>query len=247
MPEPRAQRTLVKSPPELWAEVSDVQALARHLGEFGEIRITRLEPETAVAWEGERARGTVELEPSGWGTKVTLTAELQEEAAPEPVAAPEVVAAPAPEPEATAVREDEPVAEVEVVGDAREEEPEAPAEPLAAQPRSGLFARLFRRRRETAAPVEAQAAEPEAPEPVEREAEPVAVVEPEPVAVVEPEPVAVVEPQPVAELEPEPVAVVEPEPEPAQAERLDGDRAIAILTAVLDDLGAAHHRPFSRS
>ena len=73
MPEPRAQRTLVKSPPELWAEVSDAASLARHLGEFGEIRITRLEPESIVAWEGDRARGTVELEASGWGTKVTLT------------------------------------------------------------------------------------------------------------------------------------------------------------------------------
>jgi hypothetical protein len=68
MPEPRAQRTLVKSPPELWAELSDLEALARHLGEFGEIRITRLEPETTVAWEGDRAHGTVELEPAGWGT-----------------------------------------------------------------------------------------------------------------------------------------------------------------------------------
>src|SRR5919204_3962658 len=71
-----AQRTLVKSPPELWAELSDAEALARHLGEFGEIRITRLEPETTVAWEGERASGTVDIAPSGWGTKVTITAQL---------------------------------------------------------------------------------------------------------------------------------------------------------------------------
>src|SRR4051812_49811436 len=75
MSEPRAQRTLVKSPPELWAEISDVSTLARHLGEFGDIRITRLEAETTVVWEGDRARGTVNLEPSGWGTKVTITAE----------------------------------------------------------------------------------------------------------------------------------------------------------------------------
>ena len=84
MPETRAQRTLVKSPPELWAEISDAAALARLLASFGETRITRLEPETAVAWEGDTARGTVELEPSGWGTKVTLTAEPRDaEAAPE--------------------------------------------------------------------------------------------------------------------------------------------------------------------
>jgi len=38
------QRTLVKSPPELWAELSDPAALARHLGELGEIKIIRIEP-----------------------------------------------------------------------------------------------------------------------------------------------------------------------------------------------------------
>ena len=70
----KASRTLVKSPPELWSEVSEAASLKRHLDQFGEIRITRLEPETAVAWEGESARGTVKLEPSGWGTRVTLTA-----------------------------------------------------------------------------------------------------------------------------------------------------------------------------
>ena len=51
-----ATRTLVKSPPELWAEVSDVAALTRHLGEFGEIRITRTEPESVVEWEGDQPR-----------------------------------------------------------------------------------------------------------------------------------------------------------------------------------------------
>jgi len=58
-----ASRTLVKSRPELWAECSDAGALARHLGAFGGIQITKLEPETAVAWEGEDVRGTVTLEP----------------------------------------------------------------------------------------------------------------------------------------------------------------------------------------
>ena len=85
------QRTLVKSPPELWAELSDVEALTRHLAAFGEITITRVEPETTVAWEGERASGTVELAASGWGTKVTLTAE--------PTAAPATASAPEPEAE----------------------------------------------------------------------------------------------------------------------------------------------------
>ena len=214
MPEPRAQRTLVKSPPELWAELSDIDALARHLGEFGEIRITRLDPETTVAWEGDRACGTVALEPAGWGTKVTITAKLAEEVVVEPVAvepAPEPVAV-EPEPVVVAV---EPEPEPELV--AVEPEPEAP--PTEA-PKVGFFARLFGRRREV---------------------EPVVEVEPEAEAAevaVDPEPVAV-EPEP----EPEPVAV-EPEPLPAP---LDVERAEAILTGVLDDLGSAHHRPFSRS
>jgi hypothetical protein len=216
MQEPRAQRTLVKSPPELWAELSDIDALARHLGEFGEIRITRLDPETTVAWEGDRACGTVALEPSGWGTKVTITATLAEEVVAEPVVVePEPVAVePEPEPEPVAV---EPAPE-----------PEAPAAeaPPAEAPQVGFFARLFGRRRKVEAVVE-----------VEPEAEPVAEV------AVEPEPVAS-EPGPVA-VEPEPVAV-EPDPEPQPAP-LDVERAEAILTGVLDDLGAAHHRPFSRS
>jgi hypothetical protein len=89
------QRTLVKSPPELWAEVSDVDALTRHLAAFGEITITRVEPESTVAWEGEHASGIVELAASGWGTKVTLSAEPTVVEAPEPVAEAE----PEPEPE----------------------------------------------------------------------------------------------------------------------------------------------------
>ena len=90
-----AKRTLVKSPPELWAELSDIAALARHLGEFGEIRITRVEPETVVEWEGDLATGSVQLEPSGWGTKVTITA-LPVMVDPPP---PEPPRAPDPEPE----------------------------------------------------------------------------------------------------------------------------------------------------
>src|SRR5215212_1995880 len=99
MPQVQAQRRLVKSPPELWNELSDAEALARHLGEFGEIHITRLEPETKVVWEGEHANGSVEIESSGWGTKVILTAEVGGPE-PEPEPEPESVAAePEPEPD----------------------------------------------------------------------------------------------------------------------------------------------------
>lgn len=87
LPETSVARTLVKSPPELWEACSDPATLARHLGDFGdvgELTITQLEPERSVAWEGERISGTVELEPSGWGTRVRLTAEPR---ATEPVTA----------------------------------------------------------------------------------------------------------------------------------------------------------------
>jgi hypothetical protein len=339
MPEPRAQRTLVKSPPELWAEVSDLEALARHLGEFGEIRITQLEPETTVAWEGDRARGTVELEPSGWGTKVTLTAELEaaeaptvaidavqanaepfppepradgadpepeslhsepaaqpvgqgtEDEAPEPAAADREPAAAEPEPAAAdrdpAPAEPEPVTTEPHAADAEPEpEPAANREPVAAEPepvaaepepaaadrvpaaaepepvaakphaadatpelepRVGFFARLFgRRKRERL-----RAAEPLAEADSLAPAEPEALAEPVPVTAAEPDPVAerepVAEPEPDAAAEPEPVAEPEPaDPEPAEP-ALDHERAQAILTGVLDDLGAAHHRPFSRA
>jgi hypothetical protein len=123
-----ARRTLVKSPPELWAQCSDAASLARHLGQFGEIRITRLEPETTVAWEGEDASGTVRLEPSGWGTQVTLTAETAVEVVEaEPVIEAEV--------EEAEVAVEEPEAAVVVA----EEEPEPEA---GAAPRASFFARL---------------------------------------------------------------------------------------------------------
>jgi hypothetical protein len=166
MTEPSAHRTLVKSPPELWAEVSEPDALARHLGEFGEIRITRLEPETTVAWEGERASGTVHLEPSSWGTKVTLTAS----AAP---SAPSAPVEPEPEPE--------------------------PPQPQPG-PRASRWGRFLRRRPEVAERCEPQHAEPE------------------------------------------PAAPARAPEQPAE----DSETIVAKLGAVLDDLGAAHHRPFSR-
>src|SRR3954449_11444060 len=97
MPDLVAERRLVKSPPELWAELSEVERLARHLGAFGEIQITKLEPETSVDWEGEHARGNVSIESSGWGTKVRLTAALPEPA-PEPEPEPEPEREPGPEP-----------------------------------------------------------------------------------------------------------------------------------------------------
>jgi hypothetical protein len=131
MTERQASRTLVKSPPELWAECSDAASLGRHLDRFGEIRITRLDPETAVAWEGERARGTVRIEPAGWGTKVILTAVAEEQEAaaraePPPVEEPPPLEEPPP------IEEPPPV----------EEPAESILEVPPSGPRPGRFARL---------------------------------------------------------------------------------------------------------
>jgi hypothetical protein len=175
----------VKSSPELWAECSDAASLARHLGQFGEIRITKLEPETAVAWEGSAASGTVRLEPSGWGTRVTLTVTGDDggPTAAEPAVSP-ALAEPEPEPDP----EPAPVAKPEP-----EPEPEPPPQP------AGLarLLSLFRRR-----PV---------PEPPQAAPDPT----PEPPPKAEP-----VRSQPPSEL---------------------------ALTAALDSLGQAHHRPYSRA
>jgi hypothetical protein len=67
-------RTLVKSPPELWAELEG-DCLSKAIGE---VTIRPTEPERALAWEADGASGTAVLEPAGWGTKLTLTAEVEE-------------------------------------------------------------------------------------------------------------------------------------------------------------------------
>ncbi len=70
-------RTLVKSPPELWDGLG--ARLEDALGEAARVQPT--EAERSVAWEVDGAHGTVALEPSGWGTRVTLTAEVEEQVA----------------------------------------------------------------------------------------------------------------------------------------------------------------------
>jgi hypothetical protein len=225
------QRTLVKSPPELWAELSDPDALARHLGEFGEIRITRVEPEQTVEWEAADTTGKVLLKSSGWGTKVTLTAarELQ---APDPPAEPVVMDEPIAEPEATAeapIAVEEPIAvEAPIAG----EEPIAVEEPIAGEepgpePRTGFFTRFFRRRHRR--------------DQIDLEAE--ETVEPEPE--IEPERPAIIEidrPEQAHDEETRDIAA-----ELKAAEEAAEAEVAAVLTAVLDRLGAAHHRPFSRA
>jgi hypothetical protein len=221
------QRTLVKSPPELWAELSDPAALARHLGELGEIRITATKPEERVEWEADGASGTVRIKSSGWGTRVTLSAtrEIEESTSPpsagpleaaldvEPV--PEQAVAEAPSPSSPSLAQPEPSPTPEV-------NPEPPIEQ-----RRGFFSRLFgRRARPTSEP------------------EPTAVAEPEPAVVAEPEPRAVDEG--VDELTP-PLTAPPLAAELKAAEEIAAEQVTAVLNAVLDRLGAAHHRPFSRA
>ena len=236
-----AKRTLVKSAPELWAEVSDVAALARHLGELGEIRITRAQPEELVEWEGDRATGTVRLEPSGWGTRVTLTAE------------------PTPPPEEPAAPEAEPVAITpEPAGRP------SPPRPLRSRPNPPRPSRPSRRQRRPPrllrAPVPAL---PPAGAARRRRARRIrhgragragrghgeadvrpAVAAPDVPPTVTAEPV---EP-PVATAEPDvpPAVAAEPDEPATDAPTPDDDAVLAILTGTLDRLGSAHHRPFSR-
>lgn len=228
----QASRTLVKSPPELWAELSDLGSLARHLGEFGEIRITKVDPESRVEWEADRASGTVRLEPSGWGTRVVLTVDTPEPAAdPVPASEPRAHA----DDEPVAVGETDPAPAAAVEGPAEAEEPAAPPGPA---PKRGFWARLFGRGKPATIPATATA-----PEPAPVAVEPAPILdEPEP----EPEPAEPLAPQEKAfgtiEWEvPEPPAAEEPEAEPEAP--VDPE---AVLHGVLDTLGAAHHRPFSR-
>jgi hypothetical protein len=291
------QRTLVKSPPELWAELSDSEALTRHLGALGEIRITRAEPEKLVEWEAEGTSGVVQIKSSGWGTKVTLsvTRELELAEQPEldtpapsepepsaqvPLAAQPDLIIPA-EPEAASGPAEEAVPDMPAEAEGEDEASTEPVQQLEAQatePRRGFFARLFGRRRARTAQLEvASAPEVSVPEP-STAAEPTdapassaiellqarfAPTEPEPV-VEAPAPAAEpVDEPPETASEPEMVAPevladdeatgeIAEEPvdlaaELKAAEEVAAAEVTAVLTAALDRLGAAHHRPFSRS
>ena len=69
----------MKSPPELWAELEG----ERLRDALGEAVVRPTEPERELAWEADGAAGLARLEPSSWGTKVTLTAWVEEQVASE--------------------------------------------------------------------------------------------------------------------------------------------------------------------
>jgi hypothetical protein len=77
MPRFEVSRTLVKSPPELWAELGP-ECLEKAVGA---VSVEETEPEREMTFAGDGVRGSAVLEPAGWGTKVTLTAETEEQVA----------------------------------------------------------------------------------------------------------------------------------------------------------------------
>ena len=222
-------RTLVKSPPELWSEFSEVERLANYLGEFGEITIRRLEPEHMVAWEGDHVCGTVELEASGRGTRVTMKAGAREVEAQGADLPPPTVHQVIPDLEAW----DRSAAEIESHAGrqtpAAQRAAERAAERAHRERKGGLARRLFRGRRS------------------EHEA---ATVGPSPL----PDPTNPESPDHTAQapqfLEPpgRPTGRAKQPEEAAEggARTVDEHRARAVLEAALDNLGGAQHRPVSR-
>jgi hypothetical protein len=237
MSEIRVRRRLVKSPPELWAEVSDEGALSRRLEQFGDVRIARIEPEKRIAWEGRRAHGTVEIESSGWGTAVVLTAHPAAPPEPDPPPAP---AAPPRQEEASPGPQEPPG-----------EEETTPEEQGAAEDAGlGFFARLFRWRDPAGEgpgpqPGPPQPGPPQPPSPTPEPPSPGPQPGPPQPPVPGPEP-----PQPG----PAPGPPSPPDPNPPSLEpAADGpmppsaEETREVLEGVLDALGTAHHRPFSRA
>jgi hypothetical protein len=82
-----ANRTLVKSPPELWELLDQPERMqglmSSLLGRATEVKVFKREPETNLGWEareeGHPAWIEVELSESGWGTSVVVSAENEDE------------------------------------------------------------------------------------------------------------------------------------------------------------------------
>jgi hypothetical protein len=251
------QRTLVKSPPELWAELSDQEALARHLGELGEIRITKIEPEQTVEWEAEAAKGKVQLKPSGWGTKVTLsvTQALPERSrrSGELDGAHECSDEPTVDVPDAAV--DVPDAAVDVpessehVEHATAEEPAPELAPEAEQaPRPRFLARLFRRkarRTRVATTTDAVADADAGAHPAPAEPVPANPAQTAAAAVaIEPERTDSSETGGDAQQDTQQADL---DAEIAATEEALEAQTTELLSTLLDRLGTAHHRPFSRA
>ena len=75
-----AERTLVKSQPELWELVSQPERIegwsSALLGRAATVEVSESDPEVRLAWEAsaeqEMASVEIELDQDGWGTNVTI-------------------------------------------------------------------------------------------------------------------------------------------------------------------------------
>jgi hypothetical protein len=78
-----AERTLVKSQPELWQLVDQPERLegwsSGLLGHAAAVEVTERDPETKLAWEASASEEVASIEivlnQDGWGTTVTIEAE----------------------------------------------------------------------------------------------------------------------------------------------------------------------------
>jgi hypothetical protein len=66
------ERTLVKSPPEVWEELASEPGLGRWLDE---VEVREAHPPDRIEWTAHGMSGMIELEPSGWGTRVRAHAQ----------------------------------------------------------------------------------------------------------------------------------------------------------------------------
>jgi hypothetical protein len=79
----KVERTLMKSPPELWGMVDDEARMRRwseHLaGAPGEIQVVEREPERRLSWRPASSGGCgqirLSLEKNGWGTRLEIAIE----------------------------------------------------------------------------------------------------------------------------------------------------------------------------
>ena len=68
----KLERTLVKSPPEVWEELASEPGLGRWLDE---VEVRESNAPNRIEWAARGARGAIELESSGWGTRVRAHAQ----------------------------------------------------------------------------------------------------------------------------------------------------------------------------
>jgi hypothetical protein len=68
------ERRFVKSAPEVWYHLRSRVSLDRWLGE---VRLRTIDPPHRLEWDSTGATGTIELEPTAWGTTVRVGADPQ--------------------------------------------------------------------------------------------------------------------------------------------------------------------------